>query len=127
MPLRRVHVATNVLVLVLSGFLVVQLGRIAIAPSDPVVLDSPLRGEWFVADGGRSALINHHYVAVPAESNAVDLVDSKPTDRPTPETAGRWPPTPATALRCTHRPTDGSSSSTKASPMKPSTRERRRK
>jgi hypothetical protein len=74
-PLRRVHVATNVLVIVISGFLVVQLGRIAlVAPSDPVGLESPVRGDWFVANGGRSALVNHHYVAFPQESNAVDFV-----------------------------------------------------
>ncbi len=74
-PLRRVHLATNVLVLVLSGFLVLQLGRMAlVAPSAAVVLDLPVRGEWFVASGGRSALTNHHYVTFPQESNAIDLV-----------------------------------------------------
>jgi hypothetical protein len=74
-PLRRVHVATNILVIVLSGFLVVQLGRTAlVAPSAAVVLDSPVRGHWFVASGGRSALTNHHYVTFPAESHAIDLV-----------------------------------------------------
>lgn len=121
-PLRRVHVFTNVLVVVLSGFLVVQLGRIAIASSDAVVLDSPLRGEWFVADGGRSALINHHYIAVPRESNRSTSCDWEPTDRPTPERAGRWHPMPATELRFMHRPTGGSSSSTTAFPMSPPTR-----
>jgi hypothetical protein len=74
-PLRRVHVATNILVVVLSGFLVVQLGRIAVvAPTAAVALDSPVRGDWFVASGGRSALTNHHYVTYPAESHAIDLV-----------------------------------------------------
>jgi murein DD-endopeptidase MepM/ murein hydrolase activator NlpD len=34
-----------------------------------VVLDSPLAGEWFVLNGGRSALLNGHS---PNESNAVD-------------------------------------------------------
>ena len=74
-PLRRVHVATNILVIVLSGFLVVQLGRLAlVAPSAAVVLESPVRGDWFVASGGRSALTNHHYVTFPQESHAIDLV-----------------------------------------------------
>jgi hypothetical protein len=74
-PLRRVHVATNILVIVLSGFLVVQLGRLALVPPGAaVVLDSPVRGDWFVASGGRSALTNHHYVTVPNESDGIDLV-----------------------------------------------------
>ena len=74
-PLRRVHVATNILVIVLSGFLVWQLGRLAlVAPSSAVTLDSPVRGDWFVASGGRSALTNHHYVTFPQESHAVDFV-----------------------------------------------------
>jgi len=74
-PLRRVYLATNILVLVLSGFLVVELGRLALVPpSDAVALDFPLRGEWFVGAGGRSALVNHHYIPIPAESNAIDLV-----------------------------------------------------
>jgi hypothetical protein len=74
-PLRRVHIATNILVIVLSGFLAMQLGRIAlVAPSAAVVLDSPVRGDWFVASGGRSALTNHHYVTFPQESHAIDLV-----------------------------------------------------
>jgi hypothetical protein len=74
-PLRRVHIATNILVIVLSGFLVVQLGRIALVPpTAAVVLDSPVHGDWFVASGGRSALTNHHYATYPAESHAIDLV-----------------------------------------------------
>jgi hypothetical protein len=74
-PLRRVHVATNILVVVLSGFLVLQLGRLAlVAPSAAVALDLPVRGDWFVASGGRSALTNHHYVTFPQERHAVDLV-----------------------------------------------------
>ena len=35
-----------------------------------MVLDSPLAGEWFVLNGGRSALLNGHS---PNESNAVDF------------------------------------------------------
>ena len=37
---------------------------------DAVVLDSPLAGEWFVLNGGRSALLNGHS---PNEGNAVDF------------------------------------------------------
>ena len=39
-------------------------------PTDAVVLDSPLAGEWFVFNGGRSVLLNGHS---PNESNAVDF------------------------------------------------------
>ena len=47
-PRRRVYVATNLAVALLSGFLALQLLRISVPPTDPVVLDSPLTGEWFV-------------------------------------------------------------------------------
>jgi hypothetical protein len=81
-PLHRVHVATNVLVLVLSGFLVMQLGRIAlVAPSAAVALGSPVKGEWFVASGGRSALTNHHYATFPQERHAIDLVQLGANDQ----------------------------------------------
>jgi murein DD-endopeptidase MepM/ murein hydrolase activator NlpD len=63
-------VATNVVVALLSGFLALQLGRISVPTTDPVVLDSPLAGEWYVYNGGRSVLLNGHS---PNESNAVDF------------------------------------------------------
>lgn len=44
-PRRRVHVAANVLVAVLSEFIAVQLAQISVAHRHPVVLDSPLTGE----------------------------------------------------------------------------------
>jgi hypothetical protein len=69
-PRRRVYVATNVVVAMLSGFLALQLGRISVPPTDPVVLDSPLAGQWFVFNGGRSVLLNGHS---PNESQAVDF------------------------------------------------------
>ena len=69
-PRRRVYVATNVVVALLSGFLAVQLVQISAPPTDAVVLDSPLAGEWFVLNGGRSVLLNGHS---PNESNAVDF------------------------------------------------------
>ncbi|HEY5846013.1 MAG TPA: M23 family metallopeptidase [Microlunatus sp.] len=70
-PRRRVYVATNLAVALLSGFLALQLLRISVPPTDPVVLDSPLTGEWFVYNGGRSDLLNGHS---PNESNAIDLM-----------------------------------------------------
>jgi hypothetical protein len=70
-PRPRVHVATNVVVALLSGYLALQLVQISGSPNDAVVLDSPLAGEWFVLNGGRSVLLNGHS---PNESNAVDFV-----------------------------------------------------
>lgn len=70
-PRRRVYLPTNVVVVLLSGFLAVQLANISVARSDAVVLDSPLAGEWFVLNGGRSVLLNGHS---PNERNAVDFV-----------------------------------------------------
>ena len=69
-PRRRVYLATNVVVVLLSGFLAVQLVKVSVPPTDAVVLDSPLSGEWFVQNGGRSILLNGHS---PSESNAVDF------------------------------------------------------
>jgi murein DD-endopeptidase MepM/ murein hydrolase activator NlpD len=69
-PRRRVYVATNVVVVLLSGFVALQLVRISVPAADPVVLDSPLAGEWYVYNGGRSVLLNGHS---PNESNAVDF------------------------------------------------------
>jgi murein DD-endopeptidase MepM/ murein hydrolase activator NlpD len=70
-PLRRVYAASNVLVALLSGFLVFQLAPLADSPADPVVLDSPLVGEWFVFNSGRSGLINGH---APNEGNGIDFM-----------------------------------------------------
>jgi hypothetical protein len=70
-PRRRVHVATNVVVALLSGFLAVQLAQVSASRSDAVVLDSPLLGEWYVLNGGRSVLLNGHSAN---ESNAVDFL-----------------------------------------------------
>jgi murein DD-endopeptidase MepM/ murein hydrolase activator NlpD len=69
-PRRRVYLATNVVVALLSGFLAFQLVQISISRSEAVVLDAPLAGEWFVLNGGRSVLLNGHS---PNESNAVDF------------------------------------------------------
>jgi ABC-type Mn2+/Zn2+ transport system permease subunit len=66
-PRRRVYLATNVVVALLSGFLALQLVHISVPRSDAIVLDSPLTGEWFVLNGGRSVLLNGHS---PNESNA---------------------------------------------------------
>jgi hypothetical protein len=69
-PRRRVNVATNAVVALLSGFLAVQIVPLTGSLPDAVVLDSPLAGEWFVQNGGRSFLINGH---AQNERNAVDF------------------------------------------------------
>ena len=69
-PRRRVYLATNVVVVLLSGFLAVQLVNVSVPTTDAVALDSPLGGEWLVQNGGRSILLNGHN---PSESNAVDF------------------------------------------------------
>lgn len=69
-PRRRVNIATNAFVAVLSGFLAVPLAPLTVAPSDAVLVDSPLAGEWFVQNGGRTILINGHQAG---ETNAVDF------------------------------------------------------
>ena len=70
-PRRRVHLATNVVVALLSGYLALQLVQLSDSPADAVVLDSPLAGDWFVLNGGHSVLLNGHS---PNENNAVDLL-----------------------------------------------------
>ena len=67
---RRVDVAINVVAALLSGFLAVQLVQVSVPAVDAVVLDSPLVGEWFVLNGGHSALLNGHSAN---ESNAIDF------------------------------------------------------
>lgn len=68
-PRRRVQVATNVAVALFSGFLALQLVQSSVPPTEAVVLDSPLVGEWYVYNGGRSVLLNGHL----GEKNAVDF------------------------------------------------------
>jgi hypothetical protein len=72
-PLTGVRLATNLLVLTCSIFLAAQIAWIYKAPVDPVRVDSPLSGEWYVAQGGRAELVNGHQVAV-AQDYALDVV-----------------------------------------------------
>jgi Peptidase family M23 len=73
-PRPRVQVATNVLLVIGTVFLAIQLVRIYAPPADPVAVEPPLAGgEWAMLAGGRSALVSHHY-PVPMVSNAVDFV-----------------------------------------------------
>jgi murein DD-endopeptidase MepM/ murein hydrolase activator NlpD len=70
-PRRRIDVAANVLVVLLSGFLALQLVQMSVAPANAVALDSPFAESWFVYNGGRGVLFNGHS---PNESHAVDFV-----------------------------------------------------
>jgi hypothetical protein len=69
-PRRRVYLATNVVVALLSGFLAFHLVQISAPATEAVVLDSPLTGEWYVSNGGGSVLLNGH---TSEESNAIDF------------------------------------------------------
>ena len=62
----------------LSGFIAVQLAHVSVPATDPILLDSPLAGEWFVLNGGHSVLLNGHS---PNEANAVDLQRLGPNGR----------------------------------------------
>ena len=73
-PRRRIFHTANVLFAVGGIFLGIQLFHIHQTPAlaDGVVIDAPFRGEWGVFHGGRSALINHHWV-IDQQRNALDL------------------------------------------------------
>jgi hypothetical protein len=72
-PRRRILVVPNLVMLATSVFLGAQFVRLATPVTDAVILNSPVRGEWYVGSGGRSVLLNHHY-PVAQQRNAVDLV-----------------------------------------------------
>ena len=72
-PRRRISLASNLLVALGSLFLVVQLVELERGPEDATTIDFPLERVWFVASGGRSALVNGHY-PLRVQKHAVDLV-----------------------------------------------------
>ena len=79
LPRRQISLATNLLVAIGWSFLAVQLVGINRPPSDPVVIDWPLAGEWYVVHGGRSDLINAHYpsrlpLIGPEQADALDVL-----------------------------------------------------
>jgi hypothetical protein len=72
-----VRLAWNALPLLGWLFLGAETLRILAGPPGPAVeLLAPFEGEWVVGQGGRSALINHHY-PVPGQSHALDLLKLK--------------------------------------------------
>ncbi|HEY3205730.1 MAG TPA: M23 family metallopeptidase [Gaiellaceae bacterium] len=72
-PRRRIYVPTNILLAAGSIFLAIQLVKIYLPPVNPVTVDLPFAGEWYVFSGGRSVLINDH-IPVLAQRNAIDLL-----------------------------------------------------
>ncbi len=103
-PRRRVYVATNVVVVLLSGFVAFQLVPVFVPATNAVVLDSPLAGEWFVSIGGRSALINGHS---PNEGNAVDFQRwARMGEKTREEATPHLPTTQPSVCRCWRPPTE---------------------
>ena len=72
-PRTRISVATTVLALLGSIFLVVQLAGVVREPADPVWIGVPVTGDWQVANGGRSTLVNAHQ-ALGVQRDALDVV-----------------------------------------------------
>jgi peptidase M23-like protein len=71
-PRRRIYLPTNILTALGSIFLAVQLVRIFLPPVNPVAIDLPLQGEWYVFSAGRSTLVNDHFPAL-GQRHAIDL------------------------------------------------------
>lgn len=74
-PPRRVRLLGNLTYAAVWLFLAVEWLRV-LSPqpsSEGVVISPPFRGEWYVFQGGRSSLINHHY-PIPGQRYALDLV-----------------------------------------------------
>src|SRR4051812_10148404 len=73
-PQKKVRLSANLFFAIGWVFIGVQLVRIflPVSASESTVLSPPFRGEWYVYHGGRSTLLNHHYV-VHAQRDALDL------------------------------------------------------
>jgi hypothetical protein len=72
-PRRKIFVPTNILVACLLGFMALQVARVELPPKDPVTIDMPFAGEWYVFSGGRSSLLNNHWTTV-SQRHALDIV-----------------------------------------------------
>jgi hypothetical protein len=72
LPRRRIYLPTNILMALGSIFVAVQLVRIFLPPVNPVVIDLPFKGEWYVFSAGRSSLVNDHFPVV-GQRHAIDL------------------------------------------------------
>jgi hypothetical protein len=69
----RISTAANVLVALASAVLAVQLVGISRAPADAVRIGVPLAGQWQVASGGRSPLVNVHR-SLGVQRDAIDIL-----------------------------------------------------
>jgi hypothetical protein len=72
-PCRRISLTTNLLAVLGSVFLVVQLVGAVRAPRDAVTIGVPLTGRWEAISAGRSALVNNHWTLT-VQRDAIDIV-----------------------------------------------------
>jgi peptidase M23-like protein len=72
-PRRRIFIPTNILVMLGVLFLLLQLARIHLPPRDPVTIDMPFAGEWYVFSGGRSVFVNEHW-STSSQRHALDII-----------------------------------------------------
>jgi hypothetical protein len=74
-PPRRIRLLGNIPYTLAWLFLGVEWLRVFTphSTSDGVVISPPFRGEWYVLQGGRSALVNHHY-PIQGQRYALDLL-----------------------------------------------------
>ena len=79
-PRTRLSVATTVLALLGSVFLAVQLAGVVREPADPVWIGVPVTGDWQVANGGRSTLVNAHH-ALGVQRDALDVAARSADER----------------------------------------------
>ena len=78
-PRRRISATANVLALLATVFLAASLVGTVSGPRDAVRIGLPFTGQWEVASGGRSALVNNHWTLA-VQRDAIDfvrLVDGK--------------------------------------------------
>ena len=72
-PRRRISSTANVLAVLGSVFLVVQLVGTVSGPRDAVTIGVPLTGRWEAISAGRSALVNNHWTLT-VQRDAIDIV-----------------------------------------------------
>jgi hypothetical protein len=75
-PLKHVRMASNLLMLSGSLFIVAQLVMIFRPAGDPVPIASPLADEWLVGQGGHAELVNYHHVTS-TQRDALDILQAR--------------------------------------------------
>jgi hypothetical protein len=73
-PLRRVRLGSNLVVIAGIVFVAAQLALTYAPAGRPVAIYSPLADEWYVGQGGHSELVNYHRVT-PTQSHALDIME----------------------------------------------------